>query len=164
MGSFDATEKRIEVTCQRSPSFPREPAMLVRLVKHLYKRIHDNANLLLREYGINHAEYDILMMLYGTAEQSLSPGEVAEATGEKSANITRLTDQLCEKGLITRSADANDRRKLVLALSGQGTDLIQRMLPQINQLLALEVGGLGEAEQKRLETLLKKMLEGMDAL
>ena len=30
---FDATENRINLTHQRFPGYPREPAMLVRLVK-----------------------------------------------------------------------------------------------------------------------------------
>ncbi|HBK47476.1 MAG TPA: MarR family transcriptional regulator [Xanthomonadaceae bacterium] len=163
MGSFDPTEQRVEVTCRRQPAFPREPAILVRLVKHLYKRIHTNANGLLRPYGIGHAEYDILMMLYGTPEQALTPSEVAESAGEKMANVTRLTDQLCEKGLVRRSASTEDRRKVVLTLDASGEALIDRMLPDICVLLAQEVSGLSDAEQLRLEALLKKMLEGMES-
>ena len=162
MGSFDATERRLAVTCERYPPFPREPATLVRLVKHLYKRIHANANGMLRPYGISHPEYDVLMMMYGTPDQSLTPGEVAEAAGEKSANVTRLTDQLCEKGLIARSADAQDRRKVVLSLEPAGVALIERMLPDVCALLDAEISGLSDSEQLRLEKLLKKMLEGME--
>ncbi len=136
--------------------------MLVRLIKHLYKRIHANANNLLKPYGISHPEYDILMMMYGTPGQSLTPTEVAEAASEKSANVTRLTDQLCEKGLISRSANIEDRRKITLTLTGEGEQLIERMLPDICDLLALEVSAIGEAEQLRLEKLLKKMLEGLE--
>lgn len=164
MSSFEPTERRLAVTCDRYPAFPREPAVLVRLVKHLYKRIHANANALLKPYGISHPEYDVLMMMYGTPDQSLTPTEVAEAAGEKSANVTRLTDQLCEKGLIHRASNAEDRRKITLSLQPAGVALIERMLPEICVLLDAEVGGLGEAEQLRLETLLKKMLEGMESL
>jgi len=164
MGSFDPTERRLAVTCERYPPFPREPAVLVRLIKHLYKRIHANANSLLKPYGISHPEYDVLMMMYGTPDQSLTPGEVAEAAGEKSANVTRLTDQLCEKGLIRRAADPQDRRKVILSLEHEGVLLIERMLPEICVLLDAEVSGLGDTEQARLEKLLKKMLEGMESL
>jgi len=164
MGSFDPTERRLAVTCERYPPFPREPAVLVRLIKHLYKRIHANANSLLKPYGISHPEYDVLMMMYGTPDQSLTPGEVAEAAGEKSANVTRLTDQLCEKGLIVRGADPQDRRKVILSLEREGVLLIERMLPEICVLLDAEVSGLEDGEQARLEKLLKKMLESMEDL
>lgn len=164
MGSFDPTEQRVNVTCARYPVFPRESAILVRLIKHLYKRIHANANRFLRPYGISHPEYDILMMLLGTPQQSLSPSEVAEAVGEKMANVTRLTNQLCEKGLIRRAGSTEDRRKVVLTLQDEGQRLIERMLDDIVLLLGLEVSGLNEAEQLQLERLLKKMLEGVEGV
>jgi len=164
MSSFEPVERRLAVTCERYPPFPREPAVLVRLIKHLYKRIHTNANGVLKPYGISHPEYDVLMMMYGTPDQSLSPTQAAEAAGEKSANVTRLTDQLCEKGLIRRGSNEEDRRKVTLTLEPAGVALIERMLPQICVLLEAEVSGLADAEQLRLETLLKKMLDGMDSL
>ena len=117
MSSFDATETRIDATCARWPGFPREPAVLVRLVKGIYKTVHDRANAVLREFELSHAEYNILMMLYGTGDGALHPSQLAEAAGEKSANITRLTDRLCEKGLIERTPSAEDRRKISLSLS-----------------------------------------------
>ena len=113
MNSFLPTEQRLAVTCRRYPAFPREPALLVRLVKHLHKRLHDDANAALKPWGINHPEYNLLMMLYGTEGHALHPSQLAEAAGEKPANITRLTNELCEKGLIERTASEDDRRKLV---------------------------------------------------
>ncbi len=164
MSSFEPVERRLAVTCERYPAFPREPAVLVRLIKHLYKRIHANANGALRPFGISHPEYDVLMMMLRHPDQSLSPSEAAEAQpARKSANVTRLTDQLCEKGLIRRSSNEEDRRKVTLTLEPAGVALIERMLPDICVLLDTELSGLGDAEQVRLETLLKKMLEGMEA-
>ena len=97
-------ERRLAVTCRQYPAFPRHPAVVVRLVKHIHKRVHDDANALLKPFGINHPEYNLLMMLYGTEGYTLNPSQLAEAAGEKSANITRLADGLCAKGLIERAA------------------------------------------------------------
>ncbi len=163
MGSFDQTERRIACTCERYPAFPREPAVLVRLIKHLYKRIHANAGVLLKPYGLSPPEYDILMMLYGTPEQSITPTEVAEAASEKPANITRLTDQLCRKGLVQRAASPEDRRKITLTLLPAGMALIERMLPDVCALLEAETAGVAGGEQRRLETLLKKMLDSLES-
>ena len=162
MGSFDPTEQRLNVTCERYPAFPRKPAILVRLIKHLYKRIHANANTLLRPYGISHPEYDVLMMLLGTPDRSLSPSEVAEAVGEKMANVTRLTNQLCSKGLIRRAGSTEDRRKVVLTLEPAGEALLESMIGDLTQLLDLEVSGLDDADQRQLELLLKRMLVGLE--
>ncbi|PKV12439.1 MarR family winged helix-turn-helix transcriptional regulator [Xanthomonas prunicola] len=164
MSSFDPTARRVDHTCVRYPAFPREPAVLVRLIKHLYKRLHTQACALLRPYGISPPEYEILMMLYGTSEQAITPTEVAEAASEKPANITRLTDQLCEKGLIMRASSSDDRRKIVLTLLPAGLALIESLLPDVCTLVNAETASMSEAEQLRLEKLLKKLLESVDAI
>ncbi|MCL1527008.1 MarR family transcriptional regulator [Xanthomonas nasturtii] len=164
MSSFDPTASRVDHTCVRYPAFPREPAVLVRLIKHLYKRLHTQGCVRLKPYGISPPEYEILMMLYGTPEQSITPTEVAEAASEKPANITRLTDQLCAKGLITRASSAEDRRKIVLTLLPAGLALVESLLPDACTLLNAETASMSEAEQVRLEKLLKKLLDGVDAV
>jgi MarR family transcriptional repressor of emrRAB len=161
MSSFLPTEQRLTVTCRRYPGFPRRPATLVRLIKHIYKLLHDDANTLLKPYGINHPEYNLLMMMYGTGSGTMSPSELADSAGEKSANITRLTNQLSDKGLIARAGCTDDRRKVELTLTPAGQALIESFLPDICGLLERQGSQLSEAEQGQLEKLLKKMLEGL---
>lgn len=160
MSDFAPTEARLDITREKYPAFPREPAVLVRLVKHLFKEIHDEANGVMRQYGLNHPEYNILMMLYGTPNNSLHPSELADAAGEKSANVTRLTGQLCDKGYIARSGHDEDRRKVTLTLTPEGLALIEDFLPAIVTLLHRQTRNLTLDEQGQLEVLLKKMLGG----
>ena len=162
MSSFLPTERRLTITCQRHPAFPREPAVLVRLIKQIYKRVHDDANALLKPWGINHPEYNLLMMLYGTDGYTLNPSQLAEAAGEKSANITRLTNELCDKGLIERSASDEDRRKIALTLSKPGIAMIESFLPDICSLLERQTAGLQSRELVQLEKLLKKFLDRLE--
>ncbi|CBA15637.1 MarR family winged helix-turn-helix transcriptional regulator [Xanthomonas albilineans] len=163
MSSFDQTERRVVYTCERYHAFPRSPAVLMRLVKHLYKRVHANACVALKDYGISPPEYDILMMLYGTPGNCMTPTEVAEAASEKPANITRLTDSLCSKGLLLRMASHEDRRKVAMTLQPAGIALIERLLPDVCAFLYAETKGLNVDEQQQLERLLKKMLSGVDS-
>ncbi|MCC4616963.1 MarR family transcriptional regulator [Xanthomonas campestris pv. asclepiadis] len=164
MSSFDPTARRVDHTCVRYPAFPREPAVLVRLIKHLYKRLHTQGCVRLKPYGISPPEYEILMMLYGTPEQAITPTEVAEAASEKPANITRLTDQLCEKGLIARGSSPDDRRKIMLTLQPAGLALINSLLPDACTLLNEQTSSISDAEQVRLEKLLRKLLDGVDSV
>ncbi|GLQ99744.1 MarR family winged helix-turn-helix transcriptional regulator [Dyella mobilis] len=161
MADFASTEQRLAVTCRRYPDFPRRPATLVRLVKHIHKLVHDEVNALLKPYGINHPEYNLLMMLYGSASGTMSPSELADASGEKSANITRLTNELSDMGLINRSASADDRRKIELSLTAQGLALIDRFLPDICTLLTRQTRHMTVSEQTQFEKLLKKFLTGL---
>lgn len=162
MNSFAPTEQRIAVTCSRFPSFPRGPAVLVRLARYISKRIQDEANLALKPWNINQAEYNLLMMIYGTEGNALTPSQLGDATGEKLANITRLTNGLCARGLLRREPSDDDRRKITLSLSAQGSAMIDSFLPPICALLMQETSGLDDSEQVQLEVLLKKMLAGLD--
>ena len=162
MSSFAPTERRLAVTCRQYPAFPRQPAVVVRLVKHIHKRVHDDANALLKPFGINHPEYNLLMMLYGTEGYTLNPSQLAEAAGEKSANITRLADGLCAKGLIERAASDEDRRKVALTLTDAGRATIADFLPGICALLERQTATLAPQEMAQLETLLKKFLDGLE--
>jgi MarR family transcriptional regulator, negative regulator of the multidrug operon emrRAB len=161
MADFAPTEQRLAITCRRYPKFPRRSGTRVRLIKHIYKMLHDEANAVLKPYGINHPEYNLLMMMYGTASGMMSPSELADAAGEKSANITRLTDHLSDKGLIARAASVEDRRKIELSLTKAGQALIESFLPGICELLDRQGHNLTAAEQVTLEKLLKKMLTGL---
>jgi len=162
MSSFLPTEQRLAVTRQRYPAFPRDPAVLIRLIKHIFKRVHDDANAMLRPYGINHPEYNLLMMLYGTEGYTLHPTELADAAGEKSANITRLTNELADKGLIARNASDEDRRKVALTLTKEGVDLIESFLPDVCALLVRQVGDMQPREMVQLERLLKRFLTQLE--
>lgn len=156
--SFLAAEQRLALTCQRHPAFPREPAVLVRLVKHIYKRMHDDANALLKPWDINHPEYNLLMMLYGTEGYTLNPSQLVGAAGEKAANITRLTNGLRDKGLIQRTASDQDRRKIALSLTQAGIGMIESFLPGICGLLESQASALSSREAMQLEKLLTKFL------
>ena len=160
MSDFAPTEARIHNTIKKYPAFPREPAVLVRLVKHLYKEVHDEANGVMKPYGLNHPEYNILMMLYGAAGNALNPSQLADAAGEKLANVTRLTTRLCDMGYIACAASEDDRRKIELTLTPAGVDLIESFLPDIVTLLHRQTRNLSRDEQNLLEGLLKKMLAG----
>ncbi len=110
---------------------------------------------------INHPEYNLLMMIYGTESGTMLPSELAEAAGEKSANITRLTNELCDKELIARASSTDDRRKVELSLTPAGLALINSFLPDICDLLERQGRDLSAIEQRQLEKLLKKMLNGL---
>ncbi len=162
MNGFEAAEARVALTCARHPAFPREPAVVIRLIKHLYKRTQDQANQVLRPWGVNHTEYTVLMMLFGSENYSLSPSELADAAMEKSTNITRLTDGLCARDLIARHVDEGDRRRVRLTLTPDGLAMIDAFLPAIGEMLARQTRTVPAGNLSQLETLLKRFLESVE--
>jgi len=55
-----------------------------------------------------------------------TPGELSAALGMGHNNFVLIVDNLVERGLITRTTCADDRRKRRLALTESGADLLQR--------------------------------------
>ena len=155
-------QSRLERSQQRHRDFPRDQAVLVRLVKLLHRLFNDRANDLLRGHGLNHPEYNVLIMLDGSPE-GLTAGELAEATCEKPANTTRLVDQLLAKGLVTRQACDQDRRKLRVMLSPAGEAMIDTVMPAIAAQLEGFFAAIPGADQARLEALLLQVVDGVEA-
>lgn len=161
-GSLAAMLARLDQTQARHPGFPREEAALVRTVKLLQRLFNDRANASLREHGLNHAEYNVLIMLDGTPD-GLSPGELAEVTSEKPANTTRLVDQLLAKGLVTRVACEHDRRRLRVQLSSEGLAMIDQLMPAIASQLQGFFSQLSPVQCAVLEQLLQQVVQGVEA-
>jgi MarR family transcriptional regulator, negative regulator of the multidrug operon emrRAB len=159
---FDATELGLQATSRKHPCFPRQAATVVRMVKLLHKLTVDHGNELLRAYGLSYPEYNVLMMIDASPDGALNPSLIADAAGEKSANVTRLTNQLVDKGLIARQPSAQDRRMSLLQLTPEGEALIAAFLPQVNRQLHDYMRHLDADEQAQLQQLMVKLLRGVE--
>ncbi|MEL4890093.1 MarR family transcriptional regulator [Xanthomonas protegens] len=162
MSRFAATEQRLDVTARKHPHFPRQAALVLRLIKLLHKLSLDQSNEVLRPYGLSYAEYNVLMMIDASPDGTLNPSQLSDAAGEKSANITRLTSQLVDKGLIQRMPSAEDRRMLLLRLTEAGERLIEALIPDLSAQLDTYVRHLDPAALAQLQALLKTLLRGVE--
>lgn len=158
---YVSIDQKLAISSQRHPGFPRDQAMLARLIKLVHKLFCDHGNQLMRDYGISHPEYNVLMMLDGS-EQGLSPSEISEAASEKSSNVTRLIDQLLTKGLVSREPSDEDRRKLVVRLTAQGEQLIERVMPAVIKQLEHFFNGVDADELRHTEQVLTRILLGLE--
>ncbi|ANW96535.1 MarR family transcriptional regulator [Wenyingzhuangia fucanilytica] len=80
----------------------------------------------LEEYQISTAQYNILRILRG-AKKAITMKLVKERMIEKSPNTTRLTDKLCEKGLIKRVRCDKDRRAVYVSITDNGLQLLEQI-------------------------------------
>lgn len=77
-------------------------------------------------FQISSAQYNILRILRG-AKKPITMKLVKERMIEKSPNTTRLTDKLCDKGLIERVRCNNDRRSVYVSITSKGLDLLSEI-------------------------------------
>ncbi|HEX3514818.1 MAG TPA: MarR family transcriptional regulator [Trebonia sp.] len=58
---------------------------------------------------------------------SMTPGELAEHEKVQPPSMTRVIAVLEERGLVNREPHATDRRQVVLTVTGDGRDVVQRV-------------------------------------
>ena len=79
----------------------------------------------LQERGLTQGEAHILALLARTA-----PARVADlhrGLAHKRSTLTSILDRLADRGLITRKVGEADRRTFMIALTGKGRKLAQRV-------------------------------------
>jgi MarR family 2-MHQ and catechol resistance regulon transcriptional repressor len=74
-----------------------------------------------------------------------------------SGSITTAVDRLEARGLVERSADADDRRAKQVALTHRGRTLITRIFDRHRAVLDAAADGLTRTERETLIALLKKL-------
>ncbi|APA71067.1 MarR family winged helix-turn-helix transcriptional regulator [Janthinobacterium sp. 1_2014MBL_MicDiv] len=122
----------------------------------------DWLNPLFAEHGLQPGEFDVLATLRRSgAPHALTPTALYEAAMLSSGGMTNRIDRLEAAGLIERQKHPSDRRGVLVALTPRGLALIERLvLLHVDNERAM-LASLGEDEQRQLDQLLAKLLQGM---
>lgn len=161
--SFQPFEQRIEHVTGNHPDSPRSEIILSRLFFHVFKRFNESQNIHLSAFGLNSTSWLALIMMHATPGNALNPCELSEAMISSRTNITRLADELVEKGWVERSASGEDRRKVVLSLTDAGRDLVESVLPHQWQYYREMWSCFSPGEIATFEALMRKLLDRLDA-
>lgn len=79
-------------------------------------------------------------------EGNLSMNEVSQAMGLATSTMTRMIDQLVEKGLVQRTADPDDRRIVRVGLTSKGQQLRASLEKEYLEFYHLVMGEIREDE------------------
>jgi len=96
-------------------------------------------------------------------EGELTPGQLAGAVYLSQATVTGIIDRLEAKGLINRERSTVDRRKILVRLTDQGRQLANNMPWPLQERFSDSLTALSEAEQDQIDTILKRLVEMMEA-
>jgi MarR family transcriptional regulator, 2-MHQ and catechol-resistance regulon repressor len=83
--------------------------------------------------------------------------EIASKLLKSGANLTTVLDNLEKRGLISRQTDPQDRRSILVNLSGEGRELISRVFPAHAAFISDLISRLNDDEQSQLATLCRKL-------
>lgn len=96
-----------------------------------------------KPYGITPQQYNVLRILRGKHPESVNPSEIKEVMLDKNPDITRLCDRLLAMGLIGRSIDAENRRKMNIVITDQGLHMLAQIQPLLEERQALILSRAG---------------------
>ena len=83
----------------------------------------------LRPFGLDRAEYEILVVLSETDGQRLRMAELADAVHQSRSRLTHTIARMEQTGLVKRSSCPTDRRGVWAELTARGFELIKEAAP-----------------------------------
>jgi DNA-binding MarR family transcriptional regulator len=104
-------------------------------------------------------QYNVLRILRG-APEGLPCGEIGTRMITRDPDITRLLDRLEKRGLIVRSREAQDRRRVMARIERAGLHLLARLDEPVREAHRRQLGHLGRDRLRNLNELLEMVREG----
>jgi len=157
-------DEGIERVSQMIPQMPAAEARLCRLMLMVGNSLEQELEYKLKPHKLNHSEFLSLMLLYSGPDGSSTPGELCEYATQGATNMTRITNRLVERKLITRAVGAEDRRRVLIRITPAGRRFVQKMLPTLFPRIDTVFSGFSEADKRHLDRLLHKLAGNLDQL
>jgi DNA-binding MarR family transcriptional regulator len=116
----------------------------------------------LRSHQLSWSAFVVLFVLriWGSQESR----RLAAEAGISGGTLSGVLDTLERKGLVKRRAIPEDRRRVEVALTADGTKVVDEVMPAFNREEALVTGGLTDDEMASLARLLRKVLRATEDL
>jgi DNA-binding MarR family transcriptional regulator len=105
-----------------------------------------------------HGEMFILNYLIFEGHDAL-PSELSAAMNTSSARVAMALKSLESKGLIERQVDREDRRKILVSITGLGRELVQSERQEVHSKTVAVLGELGEADAREYIRIVTRITE-----
>jgi len=96
-----------------------------------------------RRYGLSHAALNALAVIEG-AGGPLPTGEVSARMHITTGTMTTVLDTLERNGYVRRLADPDDRRRVLVDITPAAQSVLDRMLPEVQQMANAVMGRLDD--------------------
>ena len=136
---------------QRKAALPEEAAFLdlVRTTDLLSRPLVQ----LLKSEDLSPAQYNVLRILRGSPD-GLTCGEIGNRMITRDPDITRLLDRMEKRTLISRGRNEKDRRVVLVLITAEGLDLLDRLDHPVRDMHRSLLGHLGSERLQALRQLL----------
>lgn len=161
---FELMEANLQNLKQRMPDLPVSGILLCRLVLHIGREMAARFEQQIKPFGLAEAEFRVLTTLFSQPDGVAHPSDLCARASQSPANMSRISDALVSRGLITRVSSVHDRRRMVLRITEEGEEFVREILPKLHAPLRSMLKNFPEVEQRQLAAQLKKLGAELDKL
>lgn len=111
----------------------------------------------IRPFGLAEAEFRVLTTLFSQPNGVAHPSDLCVRASQSPANMSRISDALVSRGLITRVSSLHDRRRMVLRITEEGEAFVRQLLPKLFVPLRELLKDFPETDQLQMTSLLKRL-------
>jgi len=138
------------------PSTPVEDSLFVTILRTA-DRLGQQAEGLIKPYGLTSTQYNVLRILRGAEPQGLPCRVIAERMISRDPDMTRLLDRLEKRGYITRERQTDDRRVIKTRITGEGLKQLKKLDDPVHKMHQKQFGHMNAARLKQLAELLDEV-------
>jgi MarR family transcriptional repressor of emrRAB len=161
---IELMEANLQNLKERMPDLPVSGILLCRLVLHIGREMAARFEQQMKPFGLAEAEFRVLTTLFSQPEGVAHPSDLCARASQSPANMSRISDALVARGLITRVSSVHDRRRMVLRITEAGEEFVRQLLPKLHQPLRRMLKDFPEVEQRQLADQLKRLAAELDQL
>lgn len=157
VSQFELMEANLQNLKQRMPDLPVSGILLCRLLLHIGREMTARFEQQIKPFGLAEAEFRVLTTLFSQPDGVAHPSDLCSRASQSPANMSRISDALVSRGLITRVSSVHDRRRMVLHITPQGEEFVRQLLPKLHAPLRRMLKDFPESEQRHLAAQLKRL-------
>jgi MarR family transcriptional regulator, negative regulator of the multidrug operon emrRAB len=154
---FELLEENLQNLSTRVPDLPASGILLCRLLLHVGREMAVMFEQQIRPFGLAEAEFRVLTTLFSQPHGAAHPSDLCIRASQSPANMSRISDALVGRGLITRVSSLHDRRRMVLRITEEGEAFVRQLLPKLFVPLREMLKDFPEAELRQMTSQLKRL-------
>ena len=155
----DVVDQILEQWAGVEPQLDVSPMAVIGRISRLSRIIDVRLAEHFAAHGIDDWMYDVLATLHRAGEPpELTPSELVAHTMVTTGAMTNRLDRLEARGRGSRRPDADDRRRVVVALTPEGRAVVEAVAPGHYRLEASLLGALGPRQRADLARTLRRLL------
>lgn len=110
-----------------------------------------------KTYKLSKPQFTALYRIYLTGEDGIALSVLGDQMSVTRANITSLVDRMVSRGLIKRITNENDRRSINAVITKEGKEILEKVLPDKEELTSEVLNFLSGNEREHFYELLIKV-------